>query len=189
MAPAIVSPNEPTPYARWLITAFDRWFDAPRKETRVRMFEEVMSGVLGGAVNTEAFGLSPVDLVVVEADGAIEQSDSLKIVGEGVPETGLDVFRHSFSDALATEAIRRRQTGLRGLGQACRDCALVHVCGGGLYAHRHHPATGFDTPSVYCYDLYTFITHVRSRIHAEMAPLFETVETAEASVELGPRRP
>lgn len=44
--------------------------------------------------------------------------------------------------------------------------------------------TGFDTPSVYCYDLSAFITHVRSRIRAGMAPLVvEAVEAVEAPVE------
>ncbi|WP_060905935.1 FxsB family cyclophane-forming radical SAM/SPASM peptide maturase [Streptomyces scabiei] len=181
--PGVVPDGEPIPYARWLIAAFDRWFDAPRKETRVRMFEEVISGVLGGAVNTEVFGLAPVDLVVVEADGALEHSDSLKIVGEGVPETGLDVFRHAFSEVLATGTIRRRQAGLLGLGRVCRGCSLVQVCGGGLYTHRHHDTTGFETPSVYCHDLAAFIGHVRSRVHAAMAQL------AASAPQAGPERP
>ncbi|WP_371664030.1 FxsB family cyclophane-forming radical SAM/SPASM peptide maturase [Streptomyces sp. NBC_00280] len=172
--PAVAPPDEPTPYAHWLIAAFDRWFDAPRKETQVRMFEEVMAGVLGGAVHAEALGLAPVDLVVVEADGTMEHSDSLKVVAEGAPETGLDVFRHSFSDALATATMRSRQSGLLGLGPVCRACALSEVCGGGLYTHRHHPATGFDTPSVYCFDLAALITHVGSRIRTELAQLTET---------------
>ncbi|MDX3693609.1 FxsB family radical SAM/SPASM domain protein [Streptomyces europaeiscabiei] len=172
--PLLVPPDEPTPYAHWLIAAFDRWFDAPRKETRVRMFEEVASGVLGGPVHTEGLGLAPADLVVVEADGTMEHSDSLKVVAEGAPETGLDVFRHSFSDALATRTMRDRQAGLPGLGPVCRECALAEVCGGGLYAHRHHPATGFDTQSVYCFDLAALITHVGTRIHTELAQLMET---------------
>lgn len=172
--PSLSPPDEPTPYANWLVSAFDRWFDAPRKETRVRMFEEVMSGVLGGAVNAEALGLEPVDLVVVEADGTVEHSDSLKVVAEGAPATGLDVFHHSFSDVLATRTVRRRQAGLLGLGPVCRACALVRICGGGLYAHRHHSATGFDTQSVYCADLAAFITHVGARIRAELAHLTES---------------
>jgi uncharacterized protein len=172
--PPLVPPDEATPYARWLIAAFDRWFDAPRKETRVRMFEEVASGVLGGPVHTEGLGLGPVDLVVVEADGTMEHSDSLKVVAQGAPETGLDVFRHSFSEALATGTTRNRQSGLLGLGPVCRECALAEVCGGGLYAHRHHPATGFDNQSVYCFDLAALIAHISSRIHTEMARLVET---------------
>ncbi|WP_216587822.1 FxsB family cyclophane-forming radical SAM/SPASM peptide maturase [Streptomyces brasiliscabiei] len=170
--PLLAPPDEPTPYGRWLSVAFDRWFDAPRKETRVRMFEELLSGVLGGTVNTEGLGLAPVDLVVVEADGSLEHSDSLKVVAEGAPETGLDVFRHSFSDVLATETMRGRQAGLLGLGPVCRRCALVETCGGGLYAHRHSP-TGFAGPSVYCFDLAALITHVGSRIRAATAQFAE----------------
>ncbi|MDX2538408.1 MULTISPECIES: FxsB family cyclophane-forming radical SAM/SPASM peptide maturase [Streptomyces] len=167
--PTAVPPNEPTPYALWLTAAFDRWFDAPQKETGVRMFEEIVSGVLGDVVNAEGLGTEPVDLVVVETDGTMEHSDSLKVVAEGAPETGLDVFRHSFSDALGTEVLRRRQAGLDGLSRTCRDCGLVQVCGGGLFTHRSHPSTGFVTPSVYCYDLWALIDHVRSRVHTAMA--------------------
>ncbi|MGW2420082.1 FxsB family cyclophane-forming radical SAM/SPASM peptide maturase [Streptomyces sp. NPDC001709] len=158
------APHDPVPYTRWLTRAFDRWFDAPRRETRVRMFEELMSGLLGGAVNTEAFGTAPADLVVVEADGTLENSDSLKVVAPGAPATGLDVFRHSFSDALRTETVRQRQAGPAGLAQACRDCVFGGVCGGGLYTHRHHPATGFTNPSVYCPDLAALIGHIRRRM-------------------------
>ncbi|WP_268257075.1 FxsB family cyclophane-forming radical SAM/SPASM peptide maturase [Streptomyces capitiformicae] len=181
--PADGPPDEPTPYAQWLAAAFDRWFDAPRKETRVRMFEEIISGVLGGAVHTEAFGLAPVDLVVVDADGTMQHSDSLKVVAEGAPETGLDIFRHSFSDALTTETVRRRQAGLLGLGKVCRACALVQVCGGGLYTHRHHHTEGFANPSVYCRDLADFITHVRSRLSTALAHPDGTPEA------LGPHHP
>ncbi|QOV41289.1 FxsB family radical SAM/SPASM domain protein [Streptomyces ferrugineus] len=160
------------PYAEWLMSVFDRWFDAPQQETRVRSFEELMSGLLGGAVNTEAFGLAPHDLVVVESDGTLEDSDSLKVVAPGAPVTGLDVFRHPFSDALRTEAMRRRQAGADGLGQVCRDCVFTDVCGGGLYTHRHHPTTGFANPSVYCADLAVLIAHIRRRMnhHLMRAP-------------------
>ncbi|MGW0705610.1 FxsB family cyclophane-forming radical SAM/SPASM peptide maturase [Streptomyces sp. NPDC002643] len=171
-----VMSNEPTPYGNWLIGAFDRWFDAPVRETGVRMFDEIISGLLGGPVHTEVLGLAPLDLVVVETDGTIENSDSLKVVGQGAPETGLDVFRHTFSEALTTPTVRHRQSGLAGLGQVCRDCALVTVCGGGLYTHRHHPTTGFATPSVYCHDLAVFITHVRRRVETALAHRADTPE-------------
>ncbi|MER6085147.1 FxsB family cyclophane-forming radical SAM/SPASM peptide maturase [Streptomyces sp. NPDC001833] len=160
--------HERIPYAHWLIPVFDRWFDAPRQETRVRMFEELMSGLLGDPVNAEAFGLTPHDLVVVESDGTLEDSDSLKVVAPGAPATGLDVFRNSFSEAQSTDTMRRRQSGAHGLGQVCRDCAFTAVCGGGLYSHRHHPATGFANPSVYCADLAALIAHMRRRMNERL---------------------
>lgn len=158
------APPGPAPYAEWLGAVFDRWFDAPVQETRVRLFEELMTGLLGGTMRSEAVGLSPVDLVVVETDGSIQQSDSLKAAHAGAPATGLDVFRHSFDEAARTEAFRRQQRGLAGLGPTCRSCALVDVCGGGLYAHRYREGAGFAGPSVYCADLAALITHVRRRL-------------------------
>ncbi len=46
-----------TPYADWLIAVFDRWYGAPRQETRIRLFEEVMQLLLGGSSRSEQVGL------------------------------------------------------------------------------------------------------------------------------------
>ncbi|MCQ0015909.1 radical SAM protein [Actinomadura madurae] len=48
-----------TPYADWLIAVFDRWYHAPRKETGVRLFEEIINLLLGGQSRSENIGLSP----------------------------------------------------------------------------------------------------------------------------------
>ncbi len=158
-----------TPYADWLCRVFDRWFGAPVRETGIRLFEELMSGILGGAVRSESVGLAPVDLVVVETDGTIEQSDSLKASYPGAPETGLDIFRNSFDQVLERPEFRARQTGLTALGDTCGKCALAQVCGGGLYAHRFSSLNRFANPSVYCHDLAALIDHMRSRIEDRLA--------------------
>ncbi|MET7621288.1 radical SAM protein [Streptomyces sp. NPDC005408] len=158
-----------TPYADWLCQVFDRWFGAPERETGIRLFEELMTGILGGTVRSESVGLAPVDLVVVETDGSIEQSDSLKASYSGAPETGLDIFQHSFDQALEGHEFRARQTGLTALSDTCGKCRLAQVCGGGLYAHRFSSLNRFTNPSVYCYDLAVLIDHIRSRIEDDLA--------------------
>jgi uncharacterized protein len=158
-----------TPYADWLITIFDRWYGAPRRETGIRMFDSIISLLLGGPGGSEALGLAPVDLITVETDGSIEQGDVLKTTAPGMAATGLHLATHSFDDALAHPGVRARQLGLDGLAGACRACPLVRVCGGGLYAHRYHEANGFANPSVYCADLTKLITHVRDRLRADLA--------------------
>ena len=40
--------SDPTPYGDWLVAVFDRWYEAPRQETRIRLFEEIMQLLLGG---------------------------------------------------------------------------------------------------------------------------------------------
>ncbi|MEV1285602.1 FxsB family cyclophane-forming radical SAM/SPASM peptide maturase [Micromonospora sp. NPDC049679] len=160
-----------TAYAEWLIAVFDRWFDAPRRETRIRFFESIIRLLLGGRSRTEAIGLSPIDLITVETDGTIEQSDTLKTAADGMAATGLDVWRHPFDAALSHPGLLARQSGLDGLADECRRCPIVEVCGGGLYAHRFRPENGFANPSVYCPDLYRLIGHVRQRLRAGLHEL------------------
>jgi uncharacterized protein len=158
-----------TPYADWLIAIFDRWYDAPRRRVRVRIFEEVMHLLLQGTTVSESLGLEPVRVVVVETDGSLQQSDFLKSAFAGAPETGRHVSRNGFDDVLLLPGVAARQLGATGLSATCRSCRLNRVCGGGLYAHRYLAGEGFDHPSVYCPDLFRFITHIRQRLSADLA--------------------
>lgn len=157
------------PYADWLIKIFDRWYSAPRRETGIRFFEEIINLVLGGRSHVESIGLTPVNLIVVEADGTLEQVDSLKAAFDGAPATGLNVFDHSFDAALEHPAVAARQLGLDGLCATCLRCPVRDVCGGGLYPHRYRAGTGFLNPSVYCPDLLRLITHIHLRLAADVA--------------------
>ncbi|MGW4222182.1 FxsB family cyclophane-forming radical SAM/SPASM peptide maturase [Streptomyces bauhiniae] len=162
-----VPPPHPGEYGDWLCRVFDRWWSAGRRETRIRLFEECLALLLGLPAATESLGLAPFDAVVVETDGSIEQVDSLKSAYDGAAQTGLDVFRHDFDQALAHPGVAARQTGLAGLAGRCRTCPLVAVCGGGHYAHRYRAGHGFANPSVYCADLQRFIRHVAARLAEE----------------------
>jgi uncharacterized protein len=167
-------PGSPaTPYAAWLINVFDRWYDAPRQETGVRLFEELINLLLGGASRAEGVGLAPVGVVVVETDGGIGQSDMLASAYRGAAETGLHVRRDSFDSALLLPGIAARQLGRAGLAAQCRSCEIHRVCGGGLYPHRYQAGRGFDNPSVYCPDLYRLIVHVRERLAGDLRALAE----------------
>lgn len=146
-------------YADWLIAIFDRWL-AQGRPVAIRTFESIISTLTGGESLTEALGLAPSALAIVETDGTYEQVDSLKSAFDGAPATGLNVFDHSLDRLGQHPGIVARQQGLDGLCQTCRDCPVVTSCGGGLYAHRYRTTTGFANPSVYCADLLKLITHV-----------------------------
>jgi uncharacterized protein len=155
-----------TPYADWLIAVFDHWYPAPR--TRVRLFEEIMSLLLGGTSDSEIVGLSPARMVVIETDGSIEQTDTLKVAFDGAPATGLHLRGEPFDAALMLPSNAARQLGVHALAPKCRACRVHRVCGGGLYAHRYQAGTGFANPSVYCPDLMRLIGHIRNRIQADL---------------------
>jgi uncharacterized protein len=156
-----------TPYGDWLIQVFDRWYRAPKKETSIRLFEEIINLLLGGFSRTEQVGLSPITFVVIESDGEIERSDLLKAAYSAAGATGLNVAENSFDSMLITGTDARRQR-LQELAAQCLACPVRHICGGGLYAHRYRAENGFDNPSVYCLDLYHLITHIRSQVVADL---------------------
>lgn len=152
-----------TPYADWLLRIFDRWEEQGRPMP-VRTFDSVLSTLRGGPSLTEALGLAPSDLAVIETDGTFEQADSLKTAYEGAPATGYDVFRHGFAEFAEHPGVRARQSGIAGVSETCRHCPVVESCGGGLYAHRYSGAKGFDNPSVFCADLRGLVEGIAERI-------------------------
>lgn len=152
-----------TPYADWLLRIFDRWEEQGRPMP-VRTFDSVLSTLRGGPSLTEAMGLAPSDLAVIETDGTFEQADSLKTAYAGAPATGYDVFRHGFEEFAEHPGVRARQSGIEGVSETCRRCPVVASCGGGLYAHRYSGERGFDNPSVFCADLRALVEGVAERI-------------------------
>jgi uncharacterized protein len=157
------------PYGDWLIAVFDRWYGAPVRETRIRLFGEIIRGLLGAVPRIEAIGLSPAAMAVVETDGSLEQVDTLKSAYPGAAGTGLHVGRDGFDAMLALPGIAARQLGTAALASACRTCSEHHTCGGGQYAHRYRAGAGFANPSVYCPDLFRLIRHVRRAISRDLA--------------------
>jgi len=177
--------DSPTAYADWLLKIFDRW-DRQGRTVEVRTFESVLSTLRGGPSLTEAMGLAPSDLAVVETDGSFEQADSLKTAYHGAPSTGYDVFEHSFAEFARHPGVRARQLGLAGVSATCRRCPVIESCGGGLYAHRYSSGRGFDNPSVFCSDLRAFVDGVAERIteHALSPAVRDSDELRFAQVEL-----
>jgi uncharacterized protein len=157
-----------TRYADWLIAIFDRWYRAPHRETGIRLFESIISLLLGGASDTEAIGPGIPSVVTIESDGSIEGSDGLKVTAPGGGATGMTVFAHSFDEVLRHPAVAASRLGPAGLGAECRRCPIVEVCGGGLHAHRFSATDGFSRPSIYCRDLLKLVTYIRDQVRHDL---------------------
>lgn len=57
------------------------------------------------------------------AAGTVEQVDSLKTAYHGAAVTGMDVFRHSFDEALNRPGVVARQLGTATLIATCQACS------------------------------------------------------------------
>ncbi|MFF1722632.1 FxsB family cyclophane-forming radical SAM/SPASM peptide maturase [Streptomyces sviceus] len=148
-------------YGDWLCQVFDRWDDTGRP-VRVRLFESVIGMCRDHTGSSaETLGTLPAAIAVIETDGTLVWADSLNVVADGASHTGANIFSHSFDGMLALPGAPEH--GIGSLCAACRSCALVDICGGGLRAHRYGRAQGFANPSVYCLDLTRLIQHIDRR--------------------------
>ncbi len=154
-------PDSYAPYAAWLGRIHTRWL-ADGRPAPIRVFDSLLAAWEGRPSGSEAVGLDPVDLLVIETDGSWEQADSLKTAFDGAPATGFNIFTRSVDEVAAYPGVAARQAGAAGLCQACRECPVVRACGGGLYAHRYGSGS-FDNPSVYCEDLKVLIPRITAR--------------------------
>ncbi|MFF3640285.1 FxsB family cyclophane-forming radical SAM/SPASM peptide maturase [Streptomyces sp. NPDC002564] len=153
-----------TPFADWLIPLFDRWYGTTPVPVRIRLFDEIIALLLGGESRTEGLGLTPIRVLTVDTDGALDLAHTLKSSYAGAMATGMNVFRDSFDQAMTLPGIVARQRDPIGLCDTCRRCPVVKVCGAGNYTHRYRRGSGYLNPSVYCADLARLIAHVGERV-------------------------
>jgi len=171
-----------TPYADWLLPIFDEWYGSKPPRTQIRLFQEIMHLILGGSTGFESIGLNPVSLITIDTGGELEGVDTLKAVFDGAPALSMNVFDHSFDDALRHPSVIARQIGVDALHETCRACDVRDVCGGGYYPHRFREGTGFKNPSVYCADLMKIINYVAGRVRSDARALAATGRTPYAAV-------
>ncbi|ANP55665.1 uncharacterized protein J2Z21_005695 [Streptomyces griseochromogenes] len=151
-------------YGLWMSRVYDAWLARPEYRHSIRMLEDIVALSSGVRGSVETLGLAPPTSIVIESDGSIEAVDTLRSVEEGATWLGLDVFHHSFDEALPHPKLLHRQYGKDTLAEKCRGCPLVDVCGGGYLPHRFSAAVGYRNPSVYCADLEYLIRHVQGSL-------------------------
>jgi uncharacterized protein len=153
-----------TPVADYLIPLFDEWFDEDDPRVRVGIFWELISSIMGGRGDTDAFGNSLMNYLIVDTDGSIQTLDTLKVCEEGLSESGLNVFEHGFDDfSRGRPFVHRLLYEGVPLAAQCRACPESATCGGGYLPHRYARANGFDNPSVWCKDILKLLAHIRRR--------------------------
>jgi len=151
-------------YGKWLIEIYNLWFSGGSSKIKIRTFDEMIKGLVGGVQTLESFGINPVTLIIIATDGAYEGVDTLKVTGPNEHILNMNVFKHSFNDVSKHPKVTMRQMGLDGLCDICKDCSFAKVCGGGYIPHRYSSKNRFKNPSVYCEDIKSMISHIKNSV-------------------------
>jgi uncharacterized protein len=165
------------PYRRFLLSAFERWHGLGARAPRIRKFELMMSGLLGGKVFLDALGGDLRLLCVVESDGSIGVSDVTRICGGEYANDVLNIFDH----ALDEHVRRYRIDEVQQVCATCRACPHLASCGGGYLPHRFN-GIHFANPSIYCEALYALSERMtqllREQLPAQLLAGMATVASA-----------
>ncbi|MDH6630682.1 uncharacterized protein M2271_008545 [Streptomyces sp. LBL] len=154
---------------RYYIDLFDEWYGNADAQVRIRWFESLIQLLVGGDSVINALGPQPVTDVVIETDGSLEPLDILRICGDGMTLTHLNVLHHTIESL--------RETGLYQLGlnnqnllpDGCLRCPVYAVCGGGEMPHRWSKEASFSNASVHCENLFMVISHVARIVQRDIS--------------------
>jgi len=164
--------HDPELYLRWLLRAFDLWFEH-YPDLKIRTFDALLESIAGLPSNTDAFGFGDVSLLNIETDGSYHDLDVLKITRHGGSRTGLTVLENTIEEAAQSPQIEahRELLALEGLSLSCQECPVVSICGGGAVPHRY-AADGFKHPTIYCREMMSLIQHAKAKVKATIAQSF-----------------
>jgi len=159
----------PEPFRRFLLSAFERWYSLGERAPRIRKFELMMAGLMGGSVFLDALGGDLRLLCVVESDGSIGVSDVTRICGGEFSRDVLNIFDHPLDAHIRRYRIMEIQANC----DTCQRCPHLASCGGGYLPHRFD-GLSFDNPSLYCDALYALSERMTEVLRDDLPAHFWT---------------
>jgi len=161
--------NDRIAYGRWYWRLYRDWVSDKHPGTSIRFLANIVSQFAGGSSLYEAMTLAPVTLAVIGTDGAIEAVDSIKATGTGLQKLGTNIWDADLDALLDFPLLKVRQSGEGQLCAECRGCRFKRECAGGYFPHRWNRETDFNSPSVYCDDLYWLLTKIAGHLRSNAA--------------------
>jgi uncharacterized protein len=152
---------ETAEYGRWMSVILDRYV-TDAHPPRVRLLDDIIKLILGGASVKEGIGLTDFGIVVVDTDGSFTKNDTLKSTPLGDRFDGVwTVHREELAEIVCSPEFLAYHALQRPSSNICQACADLGVCGGGMLAHRFDSMNGYDNPSVFCADQKLLIQRAR----------------------------
>ena len=153
-------------YGRWMSLILDRYLTDPTPP-RIRLLDDMMKLILGGAGSKEGIGLTDFGILVVDTDGSITKNDTLKSTAPGDRfERAWTVHKDELAEAVQSPEFLAYHAMQRPSSPICQACPELNVCGGGMLTHRFETATNYDNPTVFCVDQKLLIARMRRYLAA-----------------------
>ncbi|WP_309877669.1 radical SAM protein [Chryseobacterium rhizosphaerae] len=152
-----------TPYADWLIEIFEIWkTDSDRP--MIRFFRTLIELIMGEQTGDQMVGRLTNGVAVLETNGALEVSDSIRACYEGITRNDLNIHTHSIDDLYNDPLFDVFFHSHNMVNDTCLTCPIYDICGGGFLGNRYSNEEGFDNPTIYCHDMIKLVSHIQNDI-------------------------
>ncbi|MGA9213201.1 radical SAM protein [Kaistella sp.] len=152
-----------TPYADWLIEVFKIW-KADTNRPMIRFFRTLIELIMGEQIGDQMLGTLTNGVAVLETNGALEVSDSIRACYEGITRNNLNIFNNNIEDLHDDPLFDVYFNSHSMLNEKCINCLLSNICGGGFLGNRYSNDNGFDNPTIYCYDTIKLVSFIQNDI-------------------------
>ena len=154
-----------TEYGYWMTRLLEIYV-SDLNPIRIRILDDMIKLVLGGAGTKEGVGITDYGMLVIDTDGSITKNDTLKSSYDGADRFAetWSVHTHRLSDIVYSSVFAEAVAMQRPSSDICLGCSEVGVCGGGMTLHRWSDANGYSNPSVYCADQMLVIKKIRGLV-------------------------
>lgn len=152
-------------YGTWMTGILHAYLADP-DPPRIRVLDDMMKLLLGGSGMKEGVGLTDFGIAVIDTDGSITKTDTLKSSAPGDRfDEHWSVHTHALADVVASPAFRFYHDQQRPTSAVCHACPHLNVCGGGMLTHRYDDENGYDNPTVFCADQKLLIACMTEALH------------------------
>jgi uncharacterized protein len=152
-------------FGKILWDAYLRWRAIDDEQFKIRIFDQIMGGLIGIPPSIDSLGTNQLSLITIETSGEIQPVDSFKCCGEKFTATGRYLWDSRLSE-LSETPIGALQA-LKPAPSACNGCDFYSTCGGGYLPHRMKDGT-FNHPTIYCEDLKFLCRNIERHMRDEI---------------------
>lgn len=158
-----------TEYGKWMSVILDRYVTDP-SPPRIRVLDDMIKLILGGAGVKEGIGLTDFGIVVVDTDGSFTKNDTLKSTPLGDRFDGSwTVYSHELAEVVRSPEFMAYHEMQQPSSPVCRTCPELGVCGGGMLTHRFDSERDYDNPTVFCSDQKYLIDRIRRYLNSHLS--------------------
>ncbi|MCJ7934897.1 MAG: radical SAM protein [Chryseobacterium sp.] len=172
-----------TPYADWLIEMFELWKNDSDRPV-IRFFQTIIELIMGEQTGDQMLGRLKNGVAVLETNGNLEVSDSIRACYEGITRNDINIHTHAIEALHEDRLFDVFFNSHNMVNDKCLNCSIYDICGGGFLGNRYSNDKGFDNPTIYCHDMIKLVSHIQNDIINSLPEeVYASLDASEANYE------